>query len=368
VVVFLISARKSTNSMTNGLKEAKEAANPRMKEALLYQRLGEGKVRCGTCERSCEILPNTSGLCKTRRNIDGKLYTLVYGDVASLSANPIEKKPFFHFYPGSRALTIGTWSCNFTCPWCQNWELSKSNPEARRGTYISPAKFMKLMKENDCQGTSLSFNEPTLLLEYALDVFDLARDGGYYNTYVSNGYMSEEALRLLAAHGLTAMNLDIKGDKGAVQRYCGADVDKVWRNAAAAKERGIHIEMTTLVIPGVNDDDACLKQMAKRIKNEIGKDTPWHLSAYHPSYQFEAPPTPVATLEQGRNIGIAEGLTYVYVGNVPGHPYENTYCPQCETLLIERYIFDVRAYHITAQKTCPTCQEVIPIVGHHVER
>jgi len=347
------------------LKEPTDLTNPRIKEALLYKKLGEGKVRCGTCERFCEIPPDRFGFCKTRKNMDGKLYTMVYGDVSSLSANPIEKKPFFHFYPGSRALTIGTWSCNFTCPWCQNWELSKSYPVAKRGTYISPSEFMKVMKRYDCQGTSISFNEPTLLLEYALNVFDPARDAGYYNTYVTNGYMSEGALKLLAEHGLNAMNLDVKGDKRAVQRYCGADVDKIWRNAAEAKKRGIHIEITTLVIPGVNDDHACLRGIAKRIKNELGKDTPWHLSAYYPAYQFEAPPTPVTTLEQGRDMGIAEGLTYVYVGNVPGHLYENTYCPNCNTLLIERYIFDIRAYHITAQKTCPDCQEVIPVVGNY---
>jgi len=355
--------------MTNGLKEAKAVvANPRIKEALLYEKLGEGNVRCGACERFCEIRLNKLGFCKTRKNIDARLHTLVYGDVASLSANPIEKKPFFHFYPGSRALTIGTWSCNFTCPWCQNWELSKSYPGEKRGAYISPAEFMKLIKRYDCQGTSISLNEPTLLLEYALDVFDLARDAGYYNTYVSNGYMSEEALNLLADHGLNGMNLDIKGDRRAVYRYCGADVDKVWRNAVEAKGRGIHIEITTLVIPGVNDDKACFKKIAKRIKNELGKDTPWHLSAYYPSYQFEAPPTPVTALERARDIAIAGGLRYVYMGNVPGHPHENTFCPRCETLLIERYIFDVRAYHITAQKTCPTCQEAIPIAGRCIKR
>ena len=350
------------------VRPGQETANLRIKEALLYEKLQKAHVRCGTCERFCEIPPNTLGFCKTRKNINSKLHTLVYGDVASLSANPIEKKPFFHFYPGSRALTAGTWSCNFTCPWCQNWQLSKSHPGEKQGTYISPGQFVKLLKRYDCQGTSFSFNEPTLLLEYAVDVFDRARAAGYYNTYVSNGYMSETALTLLAEHGLNAMNIDIKGDKRAVYRYAGADVDKVWQNAAGAKERGIHMEITTLVIPGVNDDDACFKQIAKRIKTELGKDTPWHLSAYYPSYQFDAPPTPVTTLERARHIAITEGLTYVYMGNVPGHPLENTYCPRCETLLIERDVFEVRAYHITAQKACPTCQEAIPMVGHLIDR
>lgn len=350
------------------LSESAGATNPRIKEALLYEKLGKGKVRCGSCERFCEIAPGGLGFCKTRKNMDGRLYTVVYGDISSLSANPIEKKPFFHFYPGSTALTIGSWSCNFTCPWCQNWQLSKSCPQEKRGTYTSPAEFMKVMKHRNCHGTSISFNEPTLLLEYALDIFDLARAEGYYNTYVTNGYMSKTALKLLAEHGLGAMNIDVKGDRKAVLKYCSAQVDKVWRNAVEAKRLGIHIEITTLVIPGINDDDESLKEIAKRIMQELGKDTPWHLSAYYPAYKFDAPPTPVTTLEKGRDIGTTEGLIYVYLGNVPGHPYENTYCPNCGALLIDRYIFDIRAYNITAKNTCPECDKAIPIVGCYPKR
>jgi pyruvate formate lyase activating enzyme len=342
--------------------------DPRIKEAILYEKLGKGLVRCGTCERFCEIAEDKFGFCRTRKNVDGKLYTTVYGDISSVSANPIEKKPFFHFYPGSTALTVGTWSCNFTCPWCQNWELSKSYPDTNRGTYVSPPEFIRAMKRYDCQGTSISFNEPTILLEYALDVFDLAREEAYYNTYVSNGYMSKDSLSLLARHGLDAMNIDVKGDSKAVKRYCNADVDSVWRNAVRAKRLGIHIEITTLVIPGVNDDHECLREMAKRTRSELGRDTPWHLTGYHPAYRFDAPPTPVKTLEKGRDIAMAEGLPYVYMGNVPGHPYENTYCPNCNKLLVERHIFDIKAYHITAQKTCPGCNEAIPIVGSCYKR
>ncbi|NVM21329.1 MAG: radical SAM protein [Desulfobacterales bacterium] len=238
------------------LKQAADLANPKIRQALLYEKTGEGKVRCGTCERFCEIRTDAFGFCKTRKNIDEKLYTIVYGEVSSLSANPIEKKPFFHFYPGSIALTIGTWSCNFTCPWCQNWQLSKSRPREKRGAYMSPEEFMKVMKLYGCRGTSISFNEPTLLFEYALDVFDLSKEAGYYNTYVTNGYMSKAAMELLAAHGLDAMSIDVKGDKRGVKKYCGADVDKVWRNTVLAKELGIHVEITTLVIPGINDDHA----------------------------------------------------------------------------------------------------------------
>jgi pyruvate formate lyase activating enzyme len=350
------------------IKQTGHRANPRIKEALLYEKMGEGQVRCRTCEKVCEIPPDGLGFCKTRKNITGKLYTLVYGDVSSLSANPIEKKPFFHFHPRSIALTIGTWSCNFTCPWCQNWELSRSYPKERGGRYISPPRFMNLMKEYHCHGSSVSFNEPTLFLEYALDIFDLAKRAGFYNTYVTNGNMSERALKLLAERGLDAMNIDVKGDKRTVKRYCGADADKIWRNAEQAKKLGVHIEITTLVVPGVNDDYECLRSIGKRIKSELGQDTPWHLTAYYPAYKFDAPSTPVATLERVRDIGTDEGLNYVYVGNVPGHRYENTYCPNCNTLLIERHIFDITAYHVTSRNTCPRCHEVIPIVGTYAKR
>lgn len=345
------------------LKNIEEQNNPRIKEALLYERLGHGKVRCTTCERFCEIDPDGFGFCKTRRNAGGKLYTFVYGDVASLSANPIEKKPLYHFFPGTHALTIGTWSCNFTCPWCQNWELSKSYPVEKLGTYISPSTFMTLLKHYGCHGTSISFNEPTLLLDYALTVFELARKEGYYNTYVTNGYMSDVSLKLLMEHGLDAMNVDIKGNKDATKRYCGANVEVVWRNAGEVKKRGIHVEITTLIIPGVNDDDESLKGIARRIMREIGRDTPWHLSAYYPAYKFKAPATPVTTLERGRDIGIDEGLDFVYLGNVPGNPYQNTYCPSCNRLLIERHMFGVKAYHISEKKTCPGCNHNIPVFG-----
>lgn len=338
----------------------------RSREALLYEPLGS-RVRCRTCERHCLIREGESGFCLTRKNVGGKLYTLVYGDISSVSANPIEKKPFFHFYPGTKALTIGSWSCNFTCPWCQNHEISKAPENIGRGQYLSPTAFIELLQRYDCQGTSVSFNEPTLLLEYSLDIFDLARNRGYYNTYVTNGYMTREALEMLVAHGLDAMNIDTKGEAEAVKKFCTADVDIVWRNAALAKERGVWVELTTLVIPGVNDAEDGLWRIARRIKRELGDDTPWHLSGYYPAYKFNretyVPPTPVSTLEKARDIGIAERLKYVYTGNVPGHPYENTYCPRCQRLLIERYGFSVTRYCVTRDKHCPACGEEITVVG-----
>ena len=341
-------------------------ANPCIKEALLYEQLESNKVRCENCEKLCKIAAGKLGFCKTRMNIDGKLYSLEYGDISSISANPIEKKPFFHFFPGSKALTVGSYSCNFSCPWCQNWEISKSVPNPARCNYISPEELVRMVKERGCQGTSISFNEPTLLLEYSLDVFELAKKEGYYNTYVTNGYMSAEALRMLVEHGLDAMNVDVKGCEEAVRKYCGADVELVWRNIKEAKRKGVHIEITTLIIPGVNDDEECLGSIASRIRKDTGEDTPWHVTQYYPAYRalefglYERR-TPVEILERAWEIGKEEGLNYVYLGNVPGHPYENTYCPRCGALLIKRYGFDVVSYRITAENKCPECGKAIAV-------
>lgn len=348
--------------------------NPCIKEALLYKKL-DSRVRCEACERLCKIALDKLGFCKTRKNIDGKLYTLQYGDVGSfISANPMEKKPFYHFWPGSYALTVGTWSCNFLCPWCQNYHMSKRPPDPERCNYLSPEDFIGLVKAYDCQGTSISFNEPTLLLEYSLDVFDLAKEEGFYNTYVTNGYMTPKALKLLIEHGLDAMNIDIKGDDEAVRKYCGGvDVNRIWRNASQAKKQGVWVEITTLIIPGVNEDEECLRSIASRIRRELGESTPWHVTQYYPAYKaievglFRGR-TPVELLERAWHIGKEEGLNYVYVGNVPGHRYDNTYCHNCNEPLIERSIFDVVSYRITEDKKCPICGESIPIIGEGKER
>lgn len=330
-----------------------------MREGLLQEE-ADGKVRCLTCERRCLLQAGGVGWCRTRSNIGGKIYTLVYGLISSLSANPIEKKPLFHFFPGSVALTAGSWSCNFACPWCQNWEISKAEPKDQGYGYISPEEFVRLAKRYRCQGTSISFNEPTLMLEWSLDVFRLAHREGLYNTFVTNGYMTTAALELLIEAGLDAANVDIKGDAGAVRKYCQADVEIVWRNCRLLKERGVHLEVTTLVIPGVNDDDRVLSSIAARIRKELGKETPWHLTAYFPAYRFSAPPTPVATLERAHALGKEAGLEFVYLGNVPGHPLEDTYCPSCGSLLIERYGLSIQALRLKA-RSCPDCGREIPL-------
>lgn len=335
-------------------------SSPFIRRARLQEH-ARGKVRCLTCERRCLLAEGGVGWCRTRQNLGGTLYTLIYGAVSSLSCNPIEKKPLYHFYPGSLALTAGSWSCNFACPWCQNWDISKQPSSG--GEFISPEEFVARARECLCQGTSISFNEPTLSLEWALAVFPLARNAGLYNTFVTNGYMTQAALELLVEAGLDGMNVDVKGDDEAVLRHCQADVEVVWRNSRRARELGVWIELTTLVIPDVNDGDKCLENIARRIVSELGPETPWHLSRYYPAYQFAAPPTPVTTLERAREIGLGAGLRYVYVGNVPGHAGEHTICPSCGTRLIERAALRVLHCEVTPAGRCPYCGQEIAGIG-----
>jgi pyruvate formate lyase activating enzyme len=324
--------------------------------ALLQEPAGQ-RIRCLTCERRCEIVPGGLGWCQTRRHQDGRLVTLTYGAISSLSANPIEKKPLYHFYPGTVALTSGAFSCNFDCPWCQNYGISKVPPGPAR--FMSPEDFVQKAIDLSCQGTSISLNEPTLSLEWSLEVFRLARARGLYNTYVTNGYMTPEALQVLIEAGLEAMNVDIKGDAKAVRQYCGTDVEMVWRNCRLARDADVWLEITTLVIPGVNDSDEVLCGIAERIVSDLGSDVPWHVSGYYPAYHFTAPPTATRTLERAWQGGREVGLRFIYLGNVPGHRWENTYCANCGALLVKRWGLTVVECRLD-RGCCPDCGGMVP--------
>jgi pyruvate formate lyase activating enzyme len=331
----------------------------------LLQEPAQGLVRCLTCERRCTIRPGETGWCGTRQNRDGTLVTLTYGAVSSLSVNPIEKKPLYHFYAGSKALTVGSFSCNLACPWCQNWEISKHPPDG--GEYFSPARFVAEAINRRCQGTSVSLNEPTLSLEWSLEVFRLARQAGLYNTFVTNGYMTETALEHLADAGLDGINVDVKGDAESVRTRCQADIEVVWRNLRRAQELGIWVEVTTLVVSEVNDDLTVLGDIAARVLRDLGPYTPWHLTRYHPAYRFAAPSTPVRTLEQARAVARELGLLYVYVGNVPDHFAENTYCPSCAHMLVQRWSTWTVENHVRDGR-CPSCGEQVSGTGWNWER
>ena len=332
---------------------------PTVKEAILYEPLKGGKVRCGLCERRCIISPNKRGLCKTRMNIDGRLYTLVYGDISAIDSRPIEIKPFFHFYPGSTALTISTWSCNLKCPWCQNWHLSYRVPEPNNAKYIPPKDMVDEAIRRKDKGICISFQEPTLLFEYTIDLFRLAKEKNLYNTYVSNGYMTIDALRMLKEAGMDAINIDIKGDKEAYYNYLGgAKEEIIWRNAHVAKEMGMHVEMIHLVVTGINDNKMKIECLIKKHLDILGPETPLHFTRYFPAYRYFNPPTPTDILEFAYKEARRQGIYYPYIGNIPGHPFENTYCPYCGTLLIERVGYRITRWEIKGEN-CPYCKKEI---------
>jgi pyruvate formate lyase activating enzyme len=336
-----------------------------VKESRLYEKAGANKVKCNICNRRCVIPPGRLGFCKAMKNIDGRLYSLEYGLASTISVNPVEKKPLFHFWPGSSLLTMGSWSCNFTCPWCQNYEISKVNPleNIDESEIYSPKQFVELAIKKDCRGTSMSFSEPTTFFDFSIDVFRYAKKEDLFSTVITNGYFTSEALDMYLEAGADAFNIDIKGDEEVVRRYCGADEEFVWQNVMDAKKKGSWVELTTLIIPGLNDDEGCLRGIADRIYDEVGPETPWHVSRYFPYYKFSKPPTPLETLEKAYKIGREAGLKYIYIGNAPGHSSESTFCPSCGELLIGRRGYSIYRYNISEDKTCPKCGEKIPIVG-----
>jgi pyruvate formate lyase activating enzyme len=333
------------------------------KKGIFQKKLLNEDAQCLTCERKCVIKKGLMGLCQTRMNINGEIHSIVYGKIPASSINPIEKKPFFHFYPGSKAITIGTYGCNFSCFWCQNYHLSHPNKSikdlVKSANFISPDTLIKMALKKGAQGTSISFNEPTLLFEYSLEVFKKAKEVGLYNTYVSNGYMTESVLKKLIDTGLDAINIDIKGDSKMVKNYCGVDVEHIWRNARIAKENGVHLEITTLLIENFNTDKDIVRSIAERIMTELGDDTPFHLSRFFPYYKSHehkiSDATPLSSLYKAYGISSEAGLKYVYLGNVSSKKYESTFCPNCKSLTVEREGFLIKKIGLDHFGKCKKC-------------
>ncbi|MHA2472925.1 MAG: AmmeMemoRadiSam system radical SAM enzyme [Promethearchaeota archaeon] len=340
--------------------------NSRFTKKSKYQKqLGEGISQCLICERKCKISQGKSGFCGTRVNINGQISTIVYGLIPAISINPIEKKPLYHFYPGSTALTVGTFGCNFSCFWCQNHHISKQNPskvELLRSIkdYLSPKELIQLALKKKCQGTSISFNEPTLLFEYSLEVFELAKKHGLYNTFVSNGYMTEKVLEDLSDAGLDAINIDIKGGAEMNKKYCGVDVEIVWRNAKMAVDMGLHVEITTLLIPQLNTDPSTIRNIARRIRKNLGENTPFHLSRFFPHYKSDDhgifTPTPLEYLKKCHDTAKSEDLNFVYLGNMPTTEDDDTVCPQCSNIVIERKNLGVKSLYLDIDGNCKFCK------------
>lgn len=313
-------------------------------------------VRCLTCSHRCLIDEGNVGICGTRVNIGGSVKSLVYGNVSIINNNPIEKKPFFHFAPGTKALTVGSWGCNASCPFCQNYDISKQPPTQKLTQYMSPENFVNMAVNRRSQGTSISFSEAaTLMLEWNIAVFRLAKERGLYNTIVTNGYMTSDAMDLMIDAGLDAANVDVKGCEPLIRRICGIHLQPVLDNIKHMRDRGVHVELTTLVVPGLSDNMDCLETLASWILDNMGKKTPWHVNRYYPAYEYKEPSTPLKLLVQVRKMAQDIGLEFVYVGNVGQKGLEDTVCPNCGSLCYERLRFYSQNIATSVNGKCTNC-------------
>jgi len=329
------------------------------KEALFYEKLNNKDLRCLLCPRECVIAPGKRGFCRVRQNSGGILYTLSYGKPVAMHIDPIEKKPLFHFLPGSSAFSIACAGCNLTCQFCQNWEISQAGPEKISVSYIDPGDLLNKVKESGIPAIAYTYTEPTVFYEYILDISRLAKAQGIRVVMHSNGYINEKPLRELAKY-LDAANIDLKGfSDDYYSRIAQAGLAPVLRTLQVLKEEGVHLEITNLVLPGYNDNLDTIKKMCEWIKDNLGPDTPLHFSRFYPMYKLVAlAPTPVETLEKARAVALACGLKYVYIGNVPGHDGENTYCPKCGKALIKRMGYVVSGNELK-DGACGFCGEKI---------
>ena len=318
-------------------------------------------IQCQVCRRRCKIDQGKVGFCKTRKNLNGELYSLIYGKVSSLRVSPIEIKPLYHFYPGSRWLSLGSLGCNFLCPGCQNWEISHADIEKEIAftEYISPEKAVRLAIKENCKGISWTYNEPTLSLEYTLDTAKIAREQGLLTNYVTNGYITPESMNLLGPY-LDAYRVDLKGFSNYTYKSIAdiSDFEGILKIIKIAKYKWeMHIEIVTNLTPGFNEKE--LNDTAHWIVDQLGPETPWHITRFVPHFKLShLDYTPISKLEKARNIGTDKGLRYVYLGNVPGHRADNTYCPRCKKLLIERRNYKILKYNLNRAR-CKFCGETI---------
>jgi pyruvate formate lyase activating enzyme len=333
------------------------------KEAYLAKPLSSDVVQCQTCEHFCAIKPGEAGKCGVRRNVEGTLHLVVYGEAIAVHVDPIEKKPLFHFMPGGDILSIGTYGCNFRCPFCQNWQMSQARNFDDHRDYLGEPAMPKLLVDtclkNDIQMIAYTYNEPTVFFEYTYDTAKLAHERGIKNVYVSNGYMSQASLDMIEPY-LDGINVDIKAfTEEFYNEQCQARLEPVKRNIAhMARETDIWVEVTTLLIPGLNDSAEELRAMAAWLA-EVDPDMPWHVTAFHPDYQMQdRPRTAQRDLARAYEIGKKAGLHYVYVGNVMDADRESTYCPECGEKLIQRHWYNVHELW-RERGACPKCDHAV---------
>ncbi len=334
-----------------------------IKEGVLFDRLPDNKVKCHVCSHRCVISEGKLGICGTRKNINGIIHTTIYSTISSENVDPIEKKPLYHFLPGTLSYSLGSIGCNFRCEHCQNWTISQVTLEEAYTREITPEEAVRRAIAAGSKSISWTYNEPAIWHEYTYDSAVLAKKAGLKTVYVTNGYVTPEALRRISPY-LDAYRVDIKSfSEDFYRKVCKARLAPVLESTKLAKELGMHVETITLIIPGRNDSPEEITQIARWVHDNLGADTPMHFTRFHPMYKMEdAVSTPVSTLEKAHDIAKREGMRFVYLGNVPGHRYENTYCPKCNALLIDRTGFRVGAVKIKDGK-CLECGEGIPVVS-----
>jgi len=328
-----------------------------------WTKLEDNKVRCELCPHRCVLDDGQTGVCRVRKNIRGKLYTLIYGTVSSMAVDPIEKKPLFHYKPASRIFSVATVGCNLRCKHCQNWEISQVGPESF--THLrdfKPKELVKLAKAHGSEGIAFTYNEPTIWHEYTLDVAKLAKKAGMYSVYVTNGYINEAPLREIAEY-IDAFNIDIKGftDEFYI-KITGGRLNPVLKSAELVHKLGKHLELTYLIIPGLNDSEEELRKFAKWVIS-LSSDIPVHFSRFYPTYKLtDRPETPIKTVHKAYKIAKEVGLEYVYLGNTWEPEYESTYCPKCGNLLIERVYYNTKIVGLTRDGHCKKCGARINII------
>jgi len=336
-----------------------------MKEAYLYKKLKDKKVQCRNCAHYCIIENGKRGICGVRENIDGKLYALNYEKAIAVNVDPIEKKPFYHFLPGSYSLSVATVGCNFACKNCQNWDISQGFKKRKEipGENLPPEKIVSLAIENKLPSISYTYTEPTIFSEYALNTMKLAKKKGLKNNWVTNGFWSKELFEIIWPY-LDAANVDLKGFSDEFYiKVCGSRLNPVLENLKRLKEKKIWVEVTTLSIPTLSDSEEMFQDIAKFIKKELGPETPWHVTQFSGTISWKLqhlPDTPVETLEKAYKIGKEAGLKYVYTGNVPGLPTEDTFCPKCNSLMINRTGYFIKRYDKNGK--CSKCGEDLNLI------
>lgn len=336
-----------------------------MKEVYLYKKLKAEKVQCQNCAHYCIIENGKRGICGVRENRDGKLYSLVYGKACAINIDPIEKKPFFHFLPGSQSLSVATAGCNFSCHSCQNWTISQGPQVFGRieGEEISPEEIVKIALKNNLPSISYTYTEPAIFSEYALDTMKFAKKAGLKNNWVSNGFWSKELFDLIFSY-LDAANIDLKSFEDEFYiKYSSGRLQPVLDTLRRIKDKGIWLEITTLIIPTISDSEKTLKGIANFIKKELDSETPWHVTRFSGAISWKLqhlPDTPAETLEKAYKIGKEAGLKYVYTGNVPGLESEDTFCSKCETKMIDRTGYSIKRYDKNGK--CSKCGEDLNII------